>query len=291
MDERLPSEPPAGRTAVPVIAVLGALLSTQFGAAFATTLFDRVGPLGTVTVRLALAAAILCAVTRPPVRQWSRPEWRGVLALGMSLGVMNAAFYAALARLPLATAVTIEFLGPLTLAAVLSRRPRDLLWVALALGGIALLGSDGSGALGGLDPVGVVFALIAAAGWAGYIVAGSHVATTLSGSAGLAGATALAAVVVIPFGVATAGPQLLSPVVLTAGLAVALLSSAIPYSLEIRALRHMPKSVFSILIALGPVAAALAGAVVLGQMLTLAQLLGIALVVAAGVGALRHSRT
>lgn len=286
------SEIGPARSVIPVAAVLGSVLSMQFGAAFATTLFDRAGALGTVALRLVLAAAILCAFARPPLRRWSRAEWRGVLALGASLAVMNAAFYAALDRLPLATTVTIEFLGPLTLAAALSRRPRDVLWVVLALVGVALLGAaEGSGPLGGLDPTGVVFALVAAVGWAGYIVAGSHVATTLSGAHGLAGATALAAVVIAPFGIATAGAELLSPTLLVAGLAVALLSSAIPYSLEIRALRDLPKGVFSVLIALGPAAAALAGAVVLGQLVAPLTALGIALVVAAGTGALRHSRT
>ncbi|MEE2034842.1 EamA family transporter [Rhodococcus chondri] len=279
-------------SAVPVAAVLGAVLSMQFGAAFATTLFDEAGAAGTVTVRLVLAAAILCAIARPRVRTWTRREWRGALALGGSLAVMNASFYEALARLPLAATVTIEFLGPLTLAAALSRRLRDVLWVLLALGGVVLLGiGEGDAAIGGLDLVGVVFALVAGAGWAGYIVAGSHVATTLSGLTGLAGASTIAALAVLPFGIASAGSTLLSPTLLAAGLAVALLSSAIPYSLEIRALRDLSKGVFAILIALEPAAAALAGAVVLGQFVDPTAAVGIALVVAAGVGALRNSPT
>ncbi|MEU5842552.1 EamA family transporter [Rhodococcus sp. NPDC047139] len=277
---------------VPVASVLGAVLSMQFGAAFAATLFDRAGALGTVTLRLVFAAAILCVFTRPPMRRWTRLQWQTVAMLGASLALMNTAFYAALTRLPLAATVTIEFLGPLGLAAILSRRARDALWLLLASAGVALLGvGDGAGLSTGLDPVGVAFALVAAAGWAWYIVAGSRVATTLPGSAGLAGATAIAAVVVLPFGAVSAGTQLVRPDLALAGLAVALLSSAIPYTLEIRALRDLPPKVFAILIALEPAAAALAGLVVLGQLVEPLAAVGIAFVVAAGIGALRHSRT
>lgn len=285
-----------GGTAVPVVAVLGAVLSMQFGAAFATTLFDQAGAAGTVTVRLLFAALVLCAIARPPVHRWTRIEWQGVLALGASLAVMNTFFYAALTRLPLATTVTIEFLGPLTVAAVLSRRIRDGVWVLLALAGILCLGAGhGDGLAAGLDPVGVALALVAAAAWAGYIVAGSYVATSLpgsalSGTAGLAGATVIAAAAVLPLGIFSAGTQMLSPTFLAAGFAVALLSSVIPYSLEIRALRDLSKNVFAILIALEPAAAALAGVIVLGQFLDPLSATGIALVVAAGIGALRNSR-
>ncbi|MBH0119486.1 EamA family transporter [Rhodococcus sp. NPDC003382] len=293
--------PEPARRAVPVAAVLGSVLSIQFGAAFASTLFDRVGAAGTVTLRLVIGAIVLCAVARPAsmarsttraaARRWTRAEWRGVLALGASLAVMNAFFYEAIARLPLAVAVTIEFLGPLTLAAVLSRRLRDGLWVLLALAGVVLLGVGGNGFdSAALDPLGVACALVAASGWAWYIVAGSHVATNLAGTAALAGATTVAAVAVLPFGVAAGGTELLSPGILAAGFGVAMLSSVIPYSLEIRALRDLPKGVFAILIALEPAAAALAGSVVLGQFVDLPAAVGIALVIVAGVGALRGSR-
>ncbi|UTT47686.1 EamA family transporter [Rhodococcus gordoniae] len=279
-------------TVAPVVAVLTAVLSMQFGAALAATLFDRVGALGTVTLRLLFAAVVLCVITRPRLRTWRPEQWRAVVTLGASLALMNTAFYGALTRLPLAATVTIEFLGPLGLAAFLSRRVRDALWVVLALTGVVLLGvGDGAGLSTGLDPVGVAFALVAASGWAWYIVAGSRVATTLPGSAGTAGATAIAAVVVLPFGAATAGTELLRPDLVLAGLAVALLSSAIPYTLEIRALRDLSKEVFAILIALEPAAAALAGVVVLGQLVEPLALVGIALVVIASIGALRTSRT
>ncbi|CCW09841.1 Integral membrane protein [Rhodococcus aetherivorans] len=275
---------------MPVAAVLGSVLSLQFGAAFASTLFDDVGALGTVTLRLTLAAVILWAAVRPSVRHWRPAQWRGVVALGASLAAMNGFFYVAIARLPLAAAVTIEFLGPLALAAVLSRRPRDALWVALALAGVVLLGARGLGGDGGaLDPAGVGFALLAAAGWAWYIVAGSHVATTVSGAAGLTVATTVAAALVLPLGLGTAGAGLADPAILAAGAAVALLSSVVPYSLEMRALRELPKNVFAILIALEPAAAALAGALVLGQWVQPVAAVGIALVIVAGVGALRGS--
>ena len=282
--------PRGGSRTVPVAAVLGSVLSLQFGAAFASTLFDDVGALGTVTLRLTLAAVILWAVVRPSVRHWRPAQWRGVVALGASLAAMNGFFYVAIARLPLAAAVTIEFLGPLALAAVLSRRPRDALWVALALAGVVLLGARGLGVDGGaLDPAGVGFALLAAAGWAWYIVAGSHVATTVSGAAGLTVATTVAAALVLPLGLGTAGAGLADPAILAAGAAVALLSSVVPYSLEMRALRELPKNVFAILIALEPAAAALAGALVLGQWVQPVAAVGIALVIVAGVGDLRGS--
>lgn len=282
--------PRGGSRTVPVAAVLGSVLSLQFGAAFASTLFDDVGALGTVTLRLTLAAVILWAAVRPSVRHWRPAQWRGVVALGASLAAMNGFFYVAIARLPLAAAVTIEFLGPLALAAVLSRRPRDALWVALALAGVVLLGARGLGGDGGaLDPAGVGFALLAAAGWAWYIVAGSHVATTVSGAAGLTVATTVAAALVLPLGLGTAGAGLADPAILAAGAAVALLSSVVPYSLEMRALRELPKNVFAILIALEPAAAALAGALVLGQWVQPVAAVGIALVIVAGVGALRGS--
>ncbi|WFS15326.1 EamA family transporter [Rhodococcus aetherivorans] len=282
--------PRGGSRTVPVAAVLGSVLSLQFGAAFASTLFDDVGALGAVTLRLTLAAVILWAVVRPSVRHGRPAQWRGVVALGASLAAMNGFFYVAIARLPLAAAVTIEFLGPLALAAVLSRRPRDALWVALALAGVVLLGARGLGGDGGaLDPAGVGFALLAAAGWAWYIVAGSHVATTVSGAAGLTVATTVAAALVLPLGLGTAGAGLADPAILAAGAAVALLSSVVPYSLEMRALRELPKNVFAILIALEPAAAALAGALVLGQWVQPVAAVGIALVIVAGVGALRGS--
>ena len=262
------------------------MLSLQFGAAIATHLFDDVGAAGASALRLGLAAVVLLAWGRPDVRSWSPDRRRSVVRLGVAMAFMNAAFYVAVSRLPLGAAITIEFLGPLTLAVVLTRRARELVWVALALGGVVLLAVGQHGLVGGpLDPWGVVAALVAAAFWAGYIVAGSRLATTEPGIDSLAGACTVAAVLVVPFGIASSGSALLDGRVLLLGLGMALLASVVPYSLEIRALERMAKRTFSIFVALEPAIGALVGLVVLDQHLGAVSVVGIALVVVAGVGA------
>lgn len=278
-----------GSQLLPVGAVLTSILSLQFGAAFATTLFSQIGPAGATTLRLTIAAIILGVIVRPRWSRWSNRQRKGIFALGIALAVMNGAFYLALDTVPIGTAVTIEFLGPLTLAAVLSRRWADGAWVLLAFGGVLLLGLGDHGE-SGLDPIGVMFALIAAAAWAGYIVAGSHLAATLPSADGLAGASIVAAVLTLPFGVVSGGSELLDPKMLAAGAAVAILSSVIPYSLEMWALRSLAKKVFAVLIALEPAAAALAGVLVIGQTLDAFTLVAIALVVTAGVGTVVMNR-
>ncbi|BAH49867.1 EamA family transporter [Rhodococcus opacus] len=275
---------------LPVVSVLGSVLSVQFGAAFASTLFDAVGAGGAVSLRLTIAAIILGVIVRPRWRRWTRTQRQGILALGVALAVMNSAFYEALARLPLGTAVTIEFLGPLTLAAVLSRRLQDGVWVLAALTGVVLLGLRENSGADSLDLVGVGFALVAGTAWAGYIVAGSHLAARVPSADGLAGASIVAAALTIPLGAASGGTALFDPRILAVGAAVALLSSVIPYSLELRALQVMSKKVFAVLIALEPAAATLAGVIVLGQVLGLQSLAAIALVVAAGVGSVLSNR-
>ncbi|AZI61208.1 EamA family transporter [Rhodococcus qingshengii] len=279
----------AGSQLLPVGAVLTSILSLQFGAAFATTLFSQIGPAGATTLRLTIAAIILGVIVRPRWSRWSNRQRKGIFALGIALAVMNGAFYLALDTVPIGTAVTIEFLGPLTLAAVLSRRWADGAWVLLAFGGVLLLGLGDHGE-SGLDPIGVMFALIAATAWAGYIVAGSHLAATPPSADGLAGASIVAAVLTLPFGVVSGGSELLDPTMLAAGAAVAVLSSVIPYSLEMWALRSLAKKVFAVLIALEPAAAALAGVLVIGQTLDAFALVAIALVVAAGVGTVVMNR-
>ena len=266
------------------------MLSVQFGAAFASTLFDAVGAGGAVSLRLTIAAIILGVIVRPRWRRWTRNQRQGILALGVALAVMNSAFYEALARLPLGTAVTIEFLGPLTLAAVLSRRLQDGVWVLAALTGVVLLGLRENSGAESLDLVGVGFALVAGTAWAGYIVAGSHLAARVPSADGLAGASIVAAVLTIPLGAVSGGTALFDPRILAVGATVALLSSVIPYSLELRALQVMSKKVFAVLIALEPAAATLAGVIVLGQVLGLQSLAAIALVVAAGVGSVLSNR-
>lgn len=277
-------EPPVRRHA-PVLQVLGSITSLQLGAALASRLFDRVGAAGATMLRLNLSAVVLTLVERPRISTWTGPQRRAVVALGFTLAAMNSAFYGAVARLPLGAAITIEFLGPLGLAAVLSRRIHDALWVVLALVGVTLLGFSEQATVDGLDPVGVVLALVAGVFWAGYIVAGARVATRGPARGGLAGASIVAAALTLPFGLAQGGRALLDPSVLGLGLAMAVLASVVPYTLELRALRHLQRKTFSILVALEPAVGSVVGAVLLDQHLGPASVVAIALVVAAGIGA------
>jgi inner membrane transporter RhtA len=264
--------------------VLGGILAVQFGGALAATMFDRAGPAGMVTLRLCGAALVLLLLVRPRWRGLSRADLAVVGTFGVSLAAMNALFYEALARMPIGAAVTVEFLGPLGLAAVLSRRVSHLGWVLMAAAGVVLLGR---GSLTGLDPVGVAFALGAGICWAGYILLSAETGRRSAGLDGLALASAVAALLVLPFGVASAGAALVAPDVLLVGLAVALMSSVVPYALELTALRTLASRVFGVLMSLEPAAAALAGLVVLGQVLSPLQVLAVALVVVASVGAAR----
>ncbi len=264
--------------------VLGGILSVQFGGALAATMFDRAGPAGMVTVRLCGAALLLVLLVRPRWRGRSRADWAVIAAFGLSLAAMNGLFYEALARMPIGAAVTVEFLGPLGLAALLSRRLQHLGWVLMAAAGVFLLGY---GSLTGLDPAGVVFALGAGACWAGYILFSAETGRRSPGLDGLALASAAAALMVLPIGLTSAGSALVAPGVLLVGLAVALLSSVVPYALELTALRALASRVFGVLMSLEPAAAALAGLLVLGQVLTPVQLLAVALVVIASAGAAR----
>ena len=277
---------PAGLRAPPVLLVLGSMLSLQFGAAIATELFDEVGSAGASALRLGVAAVVLLLWARPDVRSWSQSHRRSVVLLGLSMAVMNYAFYEAVSRIPLGAAITIEFLGPLGLAVALTRRWRELVFVALALAGVVTLGfGQHSSVEGSLDPVGVAAALVAALFWACYILTGSRLATTDSGIGSLAGACTVAAVLVVPIGVASSGSELLDVRVLVLGLAMAVLASVVPYSFELRALERMATRTFSILVALEPAIGALIGAVLLDQHLGPVSVLGVAMVVAAGIGA------
>ena len=272
------------RVRVPPIAlVLGAVTSVQVGASLAKTLFDEVGPGGTVMLRILLAAVILALLWRPEVRGRSRREWLLVAAFGLTLAGMNYAFYAALDRIPLGVAVTFEFVGPLGVAVFGSRRPLDRVWVALAGGGILLLADPG----GGFDGVGVALALLAGAFWAAYILVSARMGQVVPGQSGLALAMIAASALILPFGIAEGGADLLDPVVLGVGLGVAILSSAIPYSLEFEALRRLPAGVFGVLMSLEPAMAALAGLVVLGEVLGARELAAIGFVVVASAGAAR----
>lgn len=269
----------------PVALVVAGATSVQFGAALAATIFDDVGPAGASMLRLVFAALVLAVAWRPAVRGLARADARLVVAFGLALGGMNFAFYGALDRIPLGIAVTIEFAGPVGVAVALSRRRLDLLWVALAAGGILLLADPFGG--GGLDPLGLAFVLTAAACWAAYILLAQRAAGRFRGGEGLALASVVAALIPLVPGVVDGGAALLDPGILAIGVCVAVLSSVIPYSLETEALRRMPARVFGVLMSLEPAVAALAGLVVLGQRLAAVDLLAIALVVAASIGATR----
>lgn len=278
------------RTPVPPAALaVTAIVSVQFGNAIAGSFFDQVGPLGAAALRLGFAAAILLAVIRPRVRGWDRRTWLGVAALGAGLAGMNALIYLAIDRIPLGVAVTIELLGPLAVAVAGTRRARDLAWVALAALGVVLLGLDGDG--GSLDPLGLLLAAGAAAFWALYIVASARLGPRARGVDGLAMAMLVAALVVVPLGAAPAATAVgAQPVLLLTFAGIAVLTSAVPYALEFLALKRMPTRVFGVLSSLGPAVAALAGLVVLGQLLTGIQLIAIALVIAASIGAVASGR-
>ena len=234
-------------------------------------------------LRLAFAAIVLGALWRPRLGGHSRRDLRIAGLFGLTLGAMNLTYYEALDRIPLGIAVTIEFVGPLGVAVVGSRRPRDVLWVVLAAAGIVLLSGGVGGS--GLDGVGVAFALAAGLCWAGYILLSARVGSIFPGGGGLAIAMVVGALAVVPLGVADGGAQLLHPALLAAGLAVALLSSVIPYSFELEALRRLPTHIFGVLMSLEPALAAAAGFIVLGQDLGVAQVVAIGLVVTASAGA------
>ena len=275
-----------GRRGVPPVAfVLAGATSIQFGAALGATLFDDVGPAGTSLLRIGLGALILAVLVRPSWRRHDARDRRLVALFGLTLGVMNLGFYEALDRIPLGAAVTIEFIGPVSVAVALSRRPLDLVWVALAVAGILLLANPfGAGAL---DPVGLAWVGLAAVAWAAYILLAQRASGRFEGLEGLALASLVAALVPLVPGVLSAGSDLLSAEVLAIGAAVALLSSVIPYSLETEALRRIPARVFSVLMSLEPAVAALAGFLVLGQRLGARELVAIALVIAASIGVTR----
>jgi inner membrane transporter RhtA len=255
----------------------------QLGAGIAKNLFDDADPTTLVWLRLATSAVVLVAIARPALRGRTSDDWRVAVAFGISLGTMNWAIYQSFARIPLGIAVTIEFLGPLTLAVIGSRRPRDLLWALLAGVGVALLGIEPAD----LNVAGVAFALLAAAAWAAYILLSASTGRRWPGLEGLSVASVVAAVMLTPLLVLVSGRGLSEPHVLVAGALVGLLSSVIPYSCEITALRTIRPSVFGILMSLEPAAAALAGIVVVHEFLTGVQWLAVGCVVAASVGATR----
>ncbi|WP_414656925.1 EamA family transporter [Deinococcus sp. VB343] len=273
----------------PIPALLLAMMSIQGGAAFAKSLFPALGPAGTTALRVTLAAGLLLAFFRPNLRALRPADWRAIVPYGLALGLMNLSFYAALERLPLGLAVTLEFVGPLLLSLFLSRRASDVGWVLLAGLGIVLIAPHGGDA-GRLDLLGAGLALLAGAFWAAYILAGGKVGQRVPGTTGVVAGMVVAALVTLPFGVAQAGAGLLRPDLLLAGLAVALLSSALPYSLEMAALRAIPAHVFGVLMSLEPAIAALSGLLFLHERLTLWQWLALLCVAVASAGISLTSR-
>lgn len=271
----------------PVALVVTAGVSVQFGAALAVMLMPRAGAAGVVTLRLAAAALVLLLVCRPKVRGYSRSDWSTVVWFGVAMAGMNGFFYQAIDRIPLGPAVTLEVLGPLVLSVVVSRRLLNLLWAGLALAGVVLLSTHGGGGLGGLDPLGVAFALAAGGMWAAYIVFSARTGRRFPQADGLALAMAVAAVLSLPLGVIQAGSALLHPSTLLLGLGVALLSSVLPYTLELLALRRLPAPTFAILMSLEPAIAATAGFLILNQALSALDAAAIALVIVASMGAVR----
>lgn len=272
------------RSLGPVALVVAGGLSVQFGAAVAVMLMPRAGALGVVTLRLVLAALVLLVVCRPRLRGHSRADWATVVTFGAAMGGMNMLFYQSVDRIPLGAAVTLEVLGPLALSVIVSRRLVNLLWAGLALGGVLLLSGGG---FDRLDPVGAAYALAAGGMWAAYIVFSARTGRRFPQADGLALAMAFAALMSLPFGLFEAGSRLFVPSTLALGLAVALMSSVLPYTLELLALRRLPAATFAVLMSLEPAIAAAAGFILLHQALSPAESLAIVLVIAASMGAVR----
>jgi inner membrane transporter RhtA len=268
----------------PPLLVIGAVSSLQFGAAFAKSLFDEVGVGGAVFLRVLSAAVLLALFWRPGLRGLGRRGLWPVLLFGLTLAGMNLSIYAAFDRIPLGIAVTLEFVGPLGVAVFGSRRRLDLVWVALAAAGILLLSDFGTT---DLDALGVALALLAGGFWAAYILLTVRVGQVFAGGEGLALAMMVAVVPLAPVGIADGGTDLLVPWVIAVGVAVGLLSSALPYTLELEALRSLPTGVFGVLMSLEPAMAATAGFVVLGEGLATREVVAVLLVVAASAGAAR----
>lgn len=275
---------PALPTAVGLVVV--GVASVQLGAGFAKLLFSDIEPNGVVWLRLATSAVVLLLWARPRLTGRSRADWWVVVRYGACLGTMNWAIYQSFSRIPIGVAVTIEFIGPLVLAALGFRRPRDLAWVGLAALGVVLLGFE----RGHLDPLGVALALLAGALWAGYIVSSAATGARWEGLDGLAVAALIAVGMLSPLLLTVDGDDLVDGRILLIGAAVGLLSSVVPYSAELVALRTLPAATLSVLLSLEPAAAALAGLVVVGEDLAPVQWLAIGCVVVASVGATRATR-
>lgn len=274
---------PLGRAAAaapPPGLLLVSIVSIQLGAAVAVHMFESLGPVGTVFLRIAFSAVLLLGAARHQISADARRHAGLLLLFGCSIGAMNLCFYGAIARIPLGVAVAIEFIGPLGVAALTSRRLKDFLWIGLAVVGLVLLTPDIGG---GLDPLGVGLALAAGAGWASFVLLSPRVAAAVGG-AGLALAMVAAGLFTLPFALAAGGLERLDPGLLAGALAVAILSTTLPYALEFEALKRMTARAYGIMVTLEPVVAALVGAIVLGQALPASAFVAIACVTAAAIG-------
>lgn len=265
----------------PIPAVLFAILSVQSGAAIAKSLFPAIGAAGTASLRIGISAIILFAVYRPNLFKITPKQWKLVIPYGLCLGAMNLIFYMAIERIPIGLAVTLEFIGPLLVAVFGSKRFVDYLWVLLAAAGIVLIAPWTNN---GINVLGVLFALLAGAFWAFYIVLGGKVSKIMKDGEAVATGMLFASLLIVPFGIMGNGFSNLTPTFLSLGVALALLSSAIPFTLEMKALGQLPARTFSILMSLEPAAASICALIFLQEYLALNEVVAVIFVIVASVG-------
>ena len=265
----------------PVPAVLLAIISVQCGAAIAKTLFPAIGAAGTASIRIGISALILLIAYRPNLKEITREQWKIVIPYGLSLGAMNLIFYLAIERIQIGLAVTLEFIGPLLVAIIGSKRWVDYCWVLLAAAGIILIAPWSNDRI---DPLGVLFALIAGGLWAAYIVLGGKISKIMNGGQAVSTGMLFAALLILPFGFYENGLANLTPKLFGMGVALALLSSAIPFTLEMKALGQLPPRTFSILMSLEPAAASICAFIFLQENLTFYEVLAVVCVVIASAG-------
>ncbi|MBO9676246.1 MAG: EamA family transporter [Sphingobacteriaceae bacterium] len=271
----------------PIPAILLSIISVQCGAAIAKALFPQIGAAATASLRIGLSAVILLIAFRPNLFKLTTKQWKYTILYGVCLGVMNMVFYMAIARIPIGLGVTLEFAGPLVLAIFGSKKAIDFIWVILAATGIILI-TPWTG--NGLNLAGILLALLAGVFWAGYIILGGRISKIMKGGEAVAIGMIFATLVILPFGITGGGLSNLSPRLLGLGAALALLSSAIPFTLEMRALKQLPARTFSILMSLEPAMASLAALVFLQEYLTLKECLAVAFVVIASAGSALTAR-
>ncbi|RZK40613.1 MAG: DMT family transporter [Pedobacter sp.] len=265
----------------PIPAVLLSIISVQCGAAIAKGLFPEIGAAATASLRIGLSAIILLIAFRPNMGKLNAKQWKYVTLYGLSLGAMNMIFYMAIERIPIGLGVTLEFVGPLVLAIFSSKKAIDFIWVVLAAIGIALIAPWTSN---GLNLTGVLLALLAGGFWAAYIILGGRISKIMKGGEAVAVGMLFATILILPFGIFSGGLNQLSPKLLGLGAALALLSSAIPFTLEINALKQLPARTFSILMSLEPAMASLAAFVFLQEYLSIIECVAVACVVIASAG-------